>query len=478
MDKFVSSHHGIMTAPPAKKDQPAPKILANGNYMCSHACKDKLKCAHACCKQGKSRLNARERVMVQNKAPVPVAVSPNNAVQRTQRVSACDSQTDSSTGIRPAGTYASRSEVNKASEVIDLSGPSNSEIAVSTKADPYNAVSRREQTEFSVHPFAHSRIPCVAEQNAIMVSGQLNSSSEDEYELPRSNSASLVEHGQTSPQLARDARAQDEYMNQTFADTCYEYHLSTMPSSNLLESSNESLSVRTPCDLAVLSPRVHDSLKRKRSISDGQTSPGSIIDPTSKVRSTSSQIADTSDQFRGPQCIGTGHEHKPANLNSQTLFESAGRVSIEGGDLASSLQFLGDCYVIEDEVEGEETGHRSRSDNPCTAQVSNISAGTLASGEYDRNRLTVCAPLATRDSQDGSSISAPDHFHWQKTLTPALRTIDGDRPRSISLEQSTKNQPEVYKKPMRSIVRPELKLACPEQSHDEAFSRLFQRVAW
>src|SRR5271168_4286415 len=32
----------------------SPEKLANGNYRCNHACKDRTKCKHLCCKEGKT----------------------------------------------------------------------------------------------------------------------------------------------------------------------------------------------------------------------------------------------------------------------------------------------------------------------------------------------------------------------------------------------------------------------------------------
>lgn len=43
-------------------------VLRNGNYACNHSCKDKTRCAHICCKEGKSQPNAKQKITLQRDA--------------------------------------------------------------------------------------------------------------------------------------------------------------------------------------------------------------------------------------------------------------------------------------------------------------------------------------------------------------------------------------------------------------------------
>ena len=63
----------------------SPEKLANGNYRCNHPCKDRTKCRHLCCKEGKATKSKKGRPSLSknNKGGVPTGITTANNITPT-----------------------------------------------------------------------------------------------------------------------------------------------------------------------------------------------------------------------------------------------------------------------------------------------------------------------------------------------------------------------------------------------------------
>lgn len=477
-------------------DIPAPVVLSNGNYACSHACKDKSKCAHVCCKEGKSKPSAKEKMILQKNAVMRARQSANETFNRTSKsivpLNESGSLTPHSASTKPKLSMSGMCTQN----IIDLSLDATPEkTTVSKTCDMSTLMSLHSRSTPNIRGTLLSKLKSHLPSSR-EVSKTLTQSSDAGEEMPtiseRVNDSREVTGGGMNACSAYDLDEYDLDMDDSIFQDLPDAYLQELQKRATSANVNDTILQGCPevdqdvnsSKMAVSFESEERPMKRRKPLSQSKTV--SIGDGHARVlRKTASPAFSLPEKstpileawrmdklFQDPELIIEPTKEKEISPAYKTDVR-----------IASALAFLGDCCTIGDEAD-------ESANLPVRCEETSVRKATAQKSDVFRQLAPQELPSV------GSNPAGLQAANSRVHLNPIPKNVLGlqkERGQQLLCFQSTKsllkpqprgNDVDCYSHPNATQEKENVRIASSQgrmkagTESDRAFADLFAKSSW